>query len=250
MHGSSRGLAGRHGGVWSSVAGAAALMIAGANVASAADLAPAYKAASPIYAPYFSWTGMYIGGQVGFGWGNDHLLEYFTATNVFTNFEKRYDTKGLLGGVYGGFNYQMGNTVLGLEADLESVRVNGGWIDPPVFGAGHSTINWQASVRGRLGYAINKVLIYGTGGVSFGDVSHTYTNLFTGIVETTSTVRTGWTAGGGLEYAFTPNILVRGEYRYTDYGISRYDSITSFPGLTGTQEPRLHAVRVGAAYKF
>jgi outer membrane immunogenic protein len=87
-------------------------------------------------------------------------------------------------------------------------------------------------------------------GIAFGNISHTYSNLITGISETTSDTRTGWTAGGGVEFALTPNILARAEYRYTDFGIYRYDSVTSFPGLTGQQEPRFNTARLGAAYKF
>jgi outer membrane immunogenic protein len=63
-------------------------------------------------------------------------------------------------------------------------------------------------------------------------------------------MRTGWTAGAGIEYAATQNLLLRAEYRYTDYGLSRYDSVTSFPGLSGTQNLRFNTVRVGAALKF
>ena len=65
-----------------------------------------------------------------------------------------------------------------------------------------------------------------------------------------TSLRTGWTAGAGVEFAVAPNMLVRAEYRYTDYGQSRYDSVTSFPGLSGTQAPRFNALRIGAAMKF
>ena len=86
-------------------------------------------------------------------------------------------------------------------------------------------------------------MFYGTGGLAFADISHTYTNLLTGIAETTSGLRTGWTAGAGIEVALMPNLLGRVEYRYTDYGPYRYDSVTSFPGLTGQQEPRFGTAR-------
>jgi len=68
-------------------------------------------------------------------------------------------------------------------------------------------MDWQGSFRGRAGFAVSKALIYGTGGIAFGNISHTYTNLITGISETASNTRTGWTAGGGVEVALTPNIL-------------------------------------------
>jgi outer membrane immunogenic protein len=71
-----------------------------------------------------------------------------------------------------------------------------------------------------------------------------------GNTETTSAVRTGWTAGAGVEVALTQNLLVRAEYRYADFGRYRYNSVVTFPGLTGQQEPTFSTVRVGAAYKF
>jgi opacity protein-like surface antigen len=82
-----------------------------------------------------------------------------------------------------------------------------------VGGAGTTRIDWQGSFRGRLGFAADKALFYGTGGLAFGDVSHTYTNLLTGVAETISGLRTGWTAGAGVEFAVMPNLLARVEYR-------------------------------------
>ena len=111
-------------------------------------------------------------------------------------------------------------------------------------------MDWQGSFRGRAGLCGQQGSDLWHRGIAFGDISHTYTNLTTGISETTSDTRTGWTAGGGVEVALTPNILARAEYRYTDFGTYRYASVTSFPGLTGQQEPRFSIVRVGAAYKF
>jgi len=223
---------------------ALALVLGGS--ANAADLSMPFKAPPP--PPAFSWTGFYIGADVGYTWGKDHTTEYFTATQAFTGFQWDYKANSFLGGVFAGGNYQIGGFVLGAEGDIEALRVKGGFYDPP--GAGDTRMDWQGSFRGRAGFAVSKALIYGTAGIAFGNISHTYTNLITDISETTSDTRTGWTAGGGVEIALTPNILARAEYRYTDFGTYRYDSVTSFAGLTGQQEPRFSTVRVGAAYKF
>lgn len=249
MYGSPRAIAEQTSLIRLSLAGATAIALMFVSPASAADLSRPYKA-PPLFAPTFSWTGLYVGGQVGYGWGKDHLTEYLTANGAFTGFEKQYDVNGVVGGIYGGGNYQFGNLVVGLEADFEGSGQKNGWIDTAVGGSGDTKLDWQGSVRGRLGFAADKALFYGTGGVAFANISHTYTNLVTGVAETTANVRTGWTAGAGIEFAVTPNILARAEYRYTDFGSYRFDSVTSFPGLTGQQEPRLSTVRVGAAYKF
>src|SRR5450830_1708577 len=115
----------------------------GATVAGAADLSIPYKALPPAPNPAFSWSGFYLGADVGYSWGRDHLVEYFTATNVFTGFEQKYNPNGVSGGVYAGANYQFGSTVLGFEADFEPTRITGGWSDPLVGGAGDTSINWQ-----------------------------------------------------------------------------------------------------------
>jgi outer membrane immunogenic protein len=227
---------------------AAAALALTLGQASAADLSLPFKAPPPL--PIFSWTGFYVGADVGYAWGHDRTTEYLTATNTFTGFKWDYTPTGAVGGLYGGGNYQIGAVVLGLETDLELARIEGGFIDPPVGGAGNTKIDWQGSLRGRLGFAADKVLFYGTGGLAFSNISHTYSNLVTGISETTSAVRAGWTAGGGIEMALTQNILLRAEYRYANFGRYRYDSVIAFPGFTGQQEPTINTVRVGAAYKF
>jgi outer membrane immunogenic protein len=216
--------------------------------AEAADLAR--PMAAPLASPIFCWTGFYIGADLGYAWGKDTTTEYLTATNTFTGFNPTYRIKSPVVGLYTGYNYPIGSAVLGLETDLEAANLNGGFLDAVVGGAGTTQLDWQGSLRGRLGFAADKVLFYGTGGLAFADINHTYTNLLTGVAETTSALRTGWTAGAGIEVALMPNLLARAEYRYTDYGPYRYDSVTAFPGFTGQQEPRFGAVRVGAAYKF
>jgi outer membrane immunogenic protein len=227
---------------------AAAFALAFISPAVAADLRLPVKA--PPHYPAFSWTGFYLGADVGYAWGRDTTTEYLTGTNTFTGLKWDYAPKGAVGGVYTGGNYQVGPMVLGLETDIELAGIKGGFNDPPLGGAGNTKIDWQGSFRGRLGFAADKALFYGTGGLAYANISHTYQNLVVGSAETTSAIRTGWTAGAGVEMALTQNILVRAEYRYTDFGRYRYDSVVTFPGLTGEQQPTSNSVRVGAAYKF
>jgi outer membrane immunogenic protein len=229
-------------------AGAAALVLASAGSAGAADLKLPAKA--PPWSPIFSWTGFYAGAGVGYAWGRDTTTEYLTGTNIFTGLKWDYAPKGAVGGLYAGGNYQTGAIVFGLETDIELARIESGFHDPAAGGAGNTKIDWQGSLRGRLGFAADKALFYGTGGLAYADISHTYKNLVAGSTETTTGIRTGWTAGAGVEVAMTQNFLVRAEYRYTDFGDYRFDSVVTFPGLTGQQAPRLSTVRVGAAYKF
>jgi outer membrane immunogenic protein len=230
------------------VAAAGIIALAFTGAGYAADLRMPVKAPAPL--PIYSWTGFYVGGAVGYAWGSDTTTEYLTGTNIFTGLKWDYAPKGAVGGLFAGGNYQAGPMVLGAETDLELARTESGFYDIAAGGAGNTKIDWQGSLRGRLGFAADKALFYGTGGLAYANISHTYRNLVLGNVETTSGIRTGWTAGAGVEVAMTPNFLVRVEYRYTDLGAYRYNALVTFPGLTGQQEPKLNTVRVGAAYKF
>jgi opacity protein-like surface antigen len=104
-----------------------------ADSASAADLAMPMKAPPPL--PVFCWTGFYIGADVGYAWG-DTTTEYLTATNTFTGFNPSYKINSAVGGLYGGYNYQIGSAVLGIESDIEAANIRGGFNDPLVEGPG------------------------------------------------------------------------------------------------------------------
>src|SRR5258708_25006540 len=101
--------------------------------------------------------------------------------------------------------------VLGVDTDIEMGGIKGGFNDAALGGAGNAKIGWQGSLRGRLGFAAEKAMFYGTGGFAVADISHTHNNLVVGSTETTSAVPTGWTAGAGLEVAVTQNLLWRAE---------------------------------------
>jgi outer membrane immunogenic protein len=230
-----------------SFCGPAVLLIGLSGSGQAADLR------MPVQAPpqqLFTWTGFYIGADLGWSWGNDTTTEYSRGTNNFTGLLWNYKPSGVTGGAYAGANYQIGTVVLGVESDIEATGIDGGFYDVAKGGAGNTRVDWQGSFRGRLGFAFDKVLFYGTGGLAFADISHTYTDLAPGTSETTSALRTGWTAGAGVEAAFTEHLLVRAEYRYSEFGSYRYDPSLIFTSLTGQQQPTFNTVRVGAAYKF
>jgi outer membrane immunogenic protein len=218
------------------------LLLAMAVSAAAADL-PSEKG-PPVYAPpppppAFSWSGVYLGGQVGYGWGTSNVT-----TNGFS--VPSLSQSGVVGGVHIGYNYQVSQFVFGLEGD-----VNGSSERDDNFNAGVNygiRKNIDASIRGRIGYAFDRVLIYATGGGAYGGFHTSYndgTN-FNGFNDG----HVGWTVGGGLEYAIDNNWSVRAEYRYTDYG-----HINDDPFLLGafnavSQHVRDNRVQAGFSYKF
>ncbi|MGA7385392.1 MAG: outer membrane protein [Methylocella sp.] len=218
----------------------ASLACAGA-FAAAATLAGTAFAAEPLPppVPIFTWTGLYVGGQIGYAWGHDPV----TWSGISNDDEQAAGTfsqtpQGVIGGAHAGYNYQINQWVLGLEGSVDGtslshtlvVPVNDFVGDTPGSITASSKPNVQGSLRGRLGIAFDRALIYGTGGVALTGFDTTIvdtTGFFTGVPGTNATftnTRTGWTVGGGIEYAVTDNWWVRAEYRYSDFGYT-----TDFP---------------------
>jgi outer membrane immunogenic protein len=216
------------------------VLLGAMGAAAAADL-PSAKG-PPIYAPppppIFTWTGLYIGGQVGYEWGYDGV-------NVAGVGLPSYAPNGVVGGGHLGYNYQIGQFVVGLEGDVNGSNYTGA----STFGAlGYSsTVNVDGSVRGRVGVAWDRALFYATGGAAFAGFQDRYTvGAATGAPNST---QVGWTVGGGVEYAIDPNWSIRAEYRYTDYGPY---SIYSPAGVIGTFNEHAidNRVQAGFSYKF
>lgn len=233
----------------------ATALLSAPSGAVAADLLSTRKGAAPMMMPpVMTWTGFYVGGQVGYGWGVDTTKEFLTATMGYVGLKNRFEPDGMIGGVHVGANYQFGAIVAGLEGDIEFGQIQGGFSDPPVApfnpgGRGKTEIDTQGSVRLRLGYAIGPALFYATGGVAVANIKSTYWD-WPGTSESFTKSATGYTVGGGVEYAFTQSLSARVEYRFTQFEHMQNDSQRAFPGFSGTQEPRYHMVRAGVSYRF
>lgn len=230
---------------------AVAALAASVSGASAADLTrPVYKA-PPMMPPAFSWTGFYIGANGGYGWSN-HQIYDFTVDNPTGP-----DIKGGFGGGQIGYNYQMGTFVVGLEADFQGADISGSVLDTNFGDTMRSKVDYFGTVRGRLGFAFNTALIYATGGFAYGHVNTEVSGpVLTGSSYDLDRMSTGYTIGGGVEYAFTPAWSVKGEYQYIDLG--KNDPISaagvSFsnlaPGITNVNNTAFSTVRIGINYRF
>lgn len=233
------------------------LLMLGAGNAAAGDLPSAkYLPKPPALPTFYNWTGAYVGLQAGYSWGTDSTRELLSAGRVFIN-EFEYHPESAIGGGHVGFNYQIGSFVFGVEGDIEAMNARSGFQDPPLVrspfdpgGLVRVQQDWQASVRARLGYAFDRFMIYGTGGAAFTQFDYAYFNPLAGFGEGGSFSKTGWTAGGGVNYALTNNLILGADYRYTDYGKFDYVARSAFLGLTAEQNPTSHAVRGSIAYKF
>lgn len=193
----------------------------------------------------YDWSGVYVGAQVGYAWGKSEVV--FEPNGVYN----QPDPDGWLGGVYVGFNHQLSNKlVLGIEGDFAFASVTGQNINiwdgiPFPLDVIESDMNWSGAVRGRLGYAFDRFLPYLSAGLAFADYDHTV--LFEGVsIGDFGETYIGWTIGLGLDFALTDHLLLRSEYRYSDFGSE------SFAGSVNDHDVDLSTndVRFGIAYKF
>ena len=236
----------------SALLASSALLVLGAS-AFAADLPS--RRAPPVYVPpvpVFTWTGIYVGGQIGYEFGRDAfqyggILPYVYGAG--------YRPDGVVGGAHVGYNFSsqglFGNLlgaggVIGIEGD-----VNGSGYSRSVGVIPGVTLSTRTpidgSIRGRIGFAYDRALFYATGGAAFADLRNGYTNFGFPANVSIGHTRIGYTVGGGVEYAVTNNWSVRAEYRYTDYG-----TYTDFPyGAVAVRHKETdNRVQIGFSYKF
>ena len=205
---------------------AAMLSLAAGSQAFAADLPsppmqPAYAPA--LVTPVYNWTGFYVGVNGGYGWGSQNPFNIIT--NRFDNF-----STGLSGGAFGGTigaQIQAAHVVMGLEADLDWANIKGSTTANPTIGGvplglvnATTNIDWESTVRARVGYANDNWLLYGTGGLALLGAKTTLTPVAGGTCGTIlvgcsgSNGQAGLVLGGGLEYGFTPSLSAKLEYLY------------------------------------
>jgi outer membrane immunogenic protein len=217
------------------------------GAASAADLPrTSYKAPAMVAAPLFSWTGFYVGANLGYGWsdGNGNLTVAGLGTGALTG-----SGDGILGGGQAGYNWQTGPWVFGVEADIQASGGKG--TATAAFPGGATMVSnvktpWFGTVRGRLGYAWDRTMVYVTGGGLYGETKVdgviTGTGPFTGSASFWT-----WTAGGGIEHMFMPNWSAKLEYLYA----GPPDNVPVPPGTTAiTGSANNHIVRTGINYHF
>jgi outer membrane immunogenic protein len=193
----------------------AALVSAPAMAADLAVKAPVYKAPPPVYA--FSWTGCYVGGNVGGLWARKEW-----SNTTFPGSGTSFDADSWLGGVQVGCNYQFaGGWVIGIQGDYDWSDAKGSGNDLFFAETDRTKIKSLASVTGRIGYSWDRFLGYVKGGVAWERDDHTVYDNTTGfLVGSASATRSGWTVGVGGEYAFTDWLSGFVEYDYYDFGTS------------------------------
>jgi outer membrane immunogenic protein len=211
------------------------IAFAAAFPAGAADL----SALRPGPSSAFVWSGPYVGGNLG----GAHAQSDFTQSDALGDVEHgTFSPSGLAGGAQGGYNWLLSsNWLIGFEADVMGgdLNANTTTTSAPVFGP--QVVNWKeridafGTVRGRIGYAWNNWLFYGTGGYAWGDEKFSRTQLVEGgltpaagfVLETNRPARSGWAAGGGIEWGIMRNWTVRVEYLHLDLGALGFNFSTT-----------------------
>lgn len=259
---------------------------------SAADLAaaPIPTKAPAIARPLSNWTGFYLGGNVGYSWGSYGASD---ATGTLVNVNGGAapyvfnpvtgNGNGLSAGIQAGYNWQIEQAVLGIEADWQYLNSkattgNSAIALPAGVGAnfsGSSSVNtdWYATFRGRVGYAFGPALLYATGGIALAETKvganvtgSIPTSLFPltygplgSMNASDRALLVGYAVGAGLEYALGAGWAVKGEYLHMGFGTNGYNltgSLQSPSGFTGVitthvdVKPSFDIARVGVNYRF
>ena len=236
-----------------------------AGSAIAADL-PSKKAPVLPPAPPLLWQGAYVGANIGGGWmngGNGQVYSWNPTTLANYVYSKGGSgNAGVIGGAQVGYNYQVSPMfVVGGEADFQGSTLGGGYngaynavvLDTINGGevagyTGATKLNWFGTVRGRVGVVplSPALLVYGTGGFAYGNVSRT------GTYGGTSATQVGWTAGGGVEYAFAPAWSVKGEYLYTNLSGQNQNTYFNSPAALNNvnNTTSFNTIRAGVNYHF
>ncbi|WP_162826680.1 outer membrane protein [Pseudolabrys taiwanensis] len=211
----------------------AGLLFVAPFAAQAADMPqPAYKA-PPVYIAPFTWTGFYVGVNGG----------YMRGTSQWTGGAGDFSVSPngwMIGGTLG-YNIQTGNWVWGVEGDIDYANLKG-----TTNGCSSCTTKqtWLSTVRGRIGWAFDRWMPYITGGGAFGNA---YVSTAGGSVDRT---KGGWTAGGGLEWAFADRWSAKAEYLYVDLGSASCGYATCILPADATVSFKANLVRAGVNYRF
>jgi outer membrane immunogenic protein len=211
-----------------SVCGATLLAAATAGAQASDPFDYQFTPVSPLI---YDWSGAYAGAAVGGMWSDFNTV--YAPTGPFSFSAQGFSFSGL-GGVLAQFN----SFVFGVELDLnlttlDDTRVVAGI---PVT----AEADWTGSLRGRAGYAFDRYLIYGTGGLAAGRLSLSTPG------GSTSSTEIGWTLGAGVEMGLTENFTARAEYLYSDFGTAR----GTLAGSPFSTEFDAHTVRAGVTYRF
>lgn len=205
--------------------------------------AQAADAGSPLLSPLdaaivnaaHDWAGAYAGFNVGHAWG-----EFDTSVPAPVSGDPSFSGDGVLGGFQIGYNKQLGSLVIGVEGDLQASGNEGSTSYPGGGSSTTATLDWFSTARGRIGYAFDKTMVYGTAGLAAAGM-----DVDVGGASDDNTL-IGVAAGAGVEQALTDTLSLKAEYLYVDTKKKTFDA----GGQSTQAEWDGHVMRFGANLKF
>ena len=210
--------------------------------------------------PVRNWTGFYIGGHVGSGWGTTKsTLTSLTlggvAVPIGTLPVSSHNLNGFVGGGQLGYNWQPSPYwLVGVEGDFSWSGIEG--TTPCLVAFGCTTkVKWVGDITGRVGVVADKALVYLKGGAAWAESEYSFISTLGGTLNATTTdTRFGFLLGMGLEYAFMPNWSAKIEYNYIDFGKEHEAFAGTIGGValaaTADINQQLHIVKAGVNYRF
>lgn len=236
------------------------------------------RAAAAIEAPSYNWTAAYGGATAGFNWGSADttylapglLNGFFPADQGLISAQGSGGLKphGFAGGVEVGYNWQWGNIVSGVEGDFQYLgfRKSFDGTFGTVFAGTQGThtdvnVDWLFTFRGRVGLALNRTLLYATGGLAVADVRFAQSNFFPAFATidalSVNKTKAGWVIGGGIEQALWDKWSIKVEYLHIDLGNINEESITNGflnpavqVAFSHNTDVKDNIVRAGFNYRF
>jgi outer membrane immunogenic protein len=238
------------------ILGAITALVLAPTAVSAADLP---MKAAPVPVAIYDWTGFYIGVAGGGSLGQSNHIDRATGLTDSGGYNVN---GGLVGGTIG-YNWQTGPLVVGFEGDVSWVGEYGSHIDDASVGAfanpaspalpafqSFTKETWLATARGRVGYAVNNLLFYGSGGYAGAGVTAGIKDSATNaLLASSSGTRNGWTAGGGLEWGFAPNWSAKFEWLYMRFESAPFNTVVA-EGPRSSVPLDDNVVRAGINYRF
>ncbi len=210
----------------------------------------------------YNWSGIYIGGQLGYGWsstagGPTNLYDDPGSDPDVTLDPFSYSGSGLIGGGEVGYNWQSGPAVLGIVGDFSGTNIHGSYTDPDNLFTAESTISWLTTARVNIGMPLGSMLLYGTGGVAVGAINSSLHDFYDDDVVITNNAyntKVGWTVGAGIAAPLGKNWFVKTEYLYVDLGTQDFTfSEPDPPGwalITSSNHTTANILRASLDYRF
>jgi outer membrane immunogenic protein len=225
--------------------------------AIAADLPRRPPQVAPPPVVVFDWSGLYIGGHIGYGYGETDITDRTVLGTSLLIPTQSFNSEGFLGGAQAGWNYQVGRFVLGAEADYSYADIKGD-VTTTIAATDvsrSSNVTWIATATARLGYAWDRVMVYSKLGAAFAQFDYD-NNISQGGVSTfsatASETRVGFTVGTGIEWAFAGGWSAKAEYNYMDFGRRTVDFGAAADGtpVNLDVDQRIQVIKAGVNYRF